>query len=283
MGGAASGLAVRAWLLVKALFRRFITALPAELRFWLSYLAFWPTAGVNRLVCHLWPHRRQLYNRVDDAVVLGSAPFLARDVEALVSREGVRGVLNLCREWGQARGLYERLGVRELRLHVIDYDLPTHEQALQGVAFMRLHALRGESVYVHCKAGRGRSTTLVLCYLTLYGGLSPEAADAKIRRVRPVISRKWHEPVVQRFAAQRERLRREADALVAALAAVAGEGDGGGGSGRRGGAAGSRGRGADAAGSEHRKGGCGGGGGEDDSAETRSLASSASTDEAEAR
>ncbi len=31
------------------------------------------------------------------------------------------------------------------------------------------HAQRRETTYVHCKAGRGRSTTVVLCYLVSCG------------------------------------------------------------------------------------------------------------------
>lgn len=31
---------------------------------------------------------------------------------------------------------------------------------------------RNESVYVHCKAGKGRSTTIVLCYLVMFRGMT---------------------------------------------------------------------------------------------------------------
>ncbi|RYG56938.1 hypothetical protein EON66_01655 [archaeon] len=31
---------------------------------------------------------------------------------------------------------------------------------------------RGDTVYVHCKAGRGRSTAIVLCYLIKHCGLT---------------------------------------------------------------------------------------------------------------
>ena len=34
-----------------------------------------------------------------------------------------------------------------------------------GVAFIMEHSLKRNSVYVHCKAGRTRSATLVACYL----------------------------------------------------------------------------------------------------------------------
>lgn len=47
------------------------------------------------------------------------------------------------------------------------------------------NASQGGSTYVHCKAGRGRSTTIVLCYLIKYRNMTPEAALDHARSVRP--------------------------------------------------------------------------------------------------
>lgn len=55
---------------------------------------------------------------------------------------------------------------------------------------------RGESVYVHCKAGRGRSTTIVLCYLCMYHGLTPHEAHLFIKKLRPQISARHDAPEV---------------------------------------------------------------------------------------
>ena len=49
------------------------------------------------------------------------------------------------------------------------------------------HADRGELTYVHCKAGRGRSTTLVMCYLIKRQRMAPGAALALIRGTRPQV------------------------------------------------------------------------------------------------
>ena len=53
-------------------------------------------------------------------------------------------------------------------------------------------------MYVHCKAGRGRSTSLVLCYLVKHHRMAPSAALEQIRskrqqvRLSPV---RWHHRV----------------------------------------------------------------------------------------
>ncbi|GMH30508.1 hypothetical protein Nepgr_032351 [Nepenthes gracilis] len=42
----------------------------------------------------------------------------------------------------------------------------------------------GKTTYVHCKAGRGRSTTVVLCYLVELKHMTPDAAYEYVRFIR---------------------------------------------------------------------------------------------------
>lgn len=45
------------------------------------------------------------------------------------------------------------------------FEAPCQEKLKKGVSFISEMAESGGSVYVHCKAGRTRSATLVGCYL----------------------------------------------------------------------------------------------------------------------
>ena len=48
----------------------------------------------------------------------------------------------------------------------MDYDsAPTVDEIEKAVAFIKTFREKQQSVYVHCKAGRGRSAFLVVCYL----------------------------------------------------------------------------------------------------------------------
>ncbi|KAI5383158.1 hypothetical protein KIW84_070533 [Lathyrus oleraceus] len=51
--------------------------------------------------------------------------------------------------------------------------------------FITDNATCGKTTYVHCKAGRGRSTTIVLCYLVEYKHMTPAAALEYVRSRRP--------------------------------------------------------------------------------------------------
>lgn len=61
---------------------------------------------------------------------------------------------------------WEQMGVRFLQLRTADiFHSPTLDKLNQGVEFINKIAAEGNTVYVHCKAGRTRSATLVGCYL----------------------------------------------------------------------------------------------------------------------
>uniref|UniRef100_A0A4W3GH60 Tyrosine specific protein phosphatases domain-containing protein n=1 Tax=Callorhinchus milii TaxID=7868 RepID=A0A4W3GH60_CALMI len=67
------------------------------------------------------------------------------------------------------------LGVEQLRLSTIDITgVPTLENLKKGVHFLVKHRKNGNSVYVHCKAGRSRSATMVAAYLIQVCRIAPD-------------------------------------------------------------------------------------------------------------
>lgn len=61
---------------------------------------------------------------------------------------------------------WKKAGVEFLQLSTTDiFEAPCQEKLKNGVEFIAKIKQDGGSVYVHCKAGRTRSATLVGCYL----------------------------------------------------------------------------------------------------------------------
>lgn len=61
---------------------------------------------------------------------------------------------------------WQAAGVEQLRLSTVDLTgVPSLENLHRGVEFALKHRELGNSVYVHCKAGRSRSATLAAAYL----------------------------------------------------------------------------------------------------------------------
>lgn len=164
-------------------------------------LAYYPSLLWNHLLYRLVPGRRY-WDRIDDAVVMGAMP-LARHVPDL-SALGVRAVVNMCEEYPGPLAAYRAAGIDQLHLPTIDFTAPSLQDVVRGVDYIEAHARKGESVYVHCKAGRGRSATLVLCWLITHMGVSPEEAQQYLKGKRGhVVDGLHRRKVVQQYARTR--------------------------------------------------------------------------------
>ena len=168
---------------------------------WFARLLFVPTLLWNMLwgrVLRVW----QWYNRVDQHVLIGALPFAS--LVPQLHAEGVGAVVNMCEEYAGPTAAYERAGIRQLRVPTVDFTAPSLVDVQRAVAFMREEISAGRSVYVHCKAGRGRSATVVLCWLIEDRGLSPvEAQQFLMDKRSQVVRHVYQRPVVQEFYALR--------------------------------------------------------------------------------
>jgi atypical dual specificity phosphatase len=148
--------------------------------------------------------RRTWRAAIAPGLVLGQLPF-SRDVPTLAA-EGVCAILNMCDEWKGPLVAYQAAGIVPLRVPVLDFTSPSTKQVESAIAFIVDNINAGRTIYLHCKAGRGRSATVALCYLMEACKLSPEEADRELRRkytlAAPGLNRR---KVVQEFAKAHRR------------------------------------------------------------------------------
>jgi atypical dual specificity phosphatase len=129
----------------------------------------------------------------------------------LVKQENVKAVVSMNENYelwllSNNTQQWAELGVKFLQLPTIDiFQSPDQDKLKKGVNFINSflpaesklkntptnHELNDSNatgtVYVHCKAGRTRSATLVGCYLMKKNGWSPEQAVDHMRNCRPHI------------------------------------------------------------------------------------------------
>jgi len=79
---------------------------------------------------------------------------------------------------------WKNAGVKQLQLPTPDFDTISHEFIERGVEFIHWNVSHGRSVYIHCKAGRGRSALIVMCYLIKYQGYTALAAFLHVKNKR---------------------------------------------------------------------------------------------------
>ncbi|XP_066377239.1 phosphatidylglycerophosphate phosphatase PTPMT2-like isoform X1 [Miscanthus floridulus] len=125
------------------------------------------------------------WDEVDQFVLLGAVPF-HRDVTRL-QKLGVHGVITLNEPFETLvpSSMYKSRGIDHLVIPTRDYMFaPSLADINQAIDFIHRNASCGKITYIHCKAGRGRSTTIVLCYLVKYKNMTPAAAFERVRSKR---------------------------------------------------------------------------------------------------
>uniref|UniRef100_A0A3B3DSL3 Phosphatidylglycerophosphatase and protein-tyrosine phosphatase 1 n=1 Tax=Oryzias melastigma TaxID=30732 RepID=A0A3B3DSL3_ORYME len=171
----------------------------------LARLLFYPTLGYNVVMEKL--SSRRWFDRVDETVILGALPF--RSMTAQLLEENVRGVVTMNEEYETKRFCnsaqeWRAVGVEQLRLSTVDLTgVPSLQHLHRGVEFVLQHRERGCCVYVHCKAGRSRSATLVAAYLIRLHCWTPEEACQKLKSVRShVLVRRAQMDILRKYYTQ---------------------------------------------------------------------------------
>ena len=161
-----------------------------------SKLLFWPTIPIT-------VSRRigKWTTVVDNAVVLGGAPFgWCRYPEKLSRQFNVKGVVNMCEEYRGPVSSYRRLGIEHLRLPTVDHFEPSVEDLKKAVSFVQKHESQGGRVYVHCRAGHGRSAAAVYAWLLYKEPLAdPVELNEKLCSIRNVRKSLWKQPNINIF------------------------------------------------------------------------------------
>ncbi|KAI5740072.1 phosphatidylglycerophosphatase and protein-tyrosine phosphatase 1-like [Diaphorina citri] len=133
---------------------------------------------------------RRWYDRIDENIILGALPFKRLTNKLL--EENVKGVVSMNEDYelyfANGREEWNKVGVEFLQLSTRDiFDTPDQDKLERGVDFIQRISKTGGTVYVHCKAGRTRSATLVGCYLMKKNQWEPEKAVLYMQTKRPHI------------------------------------------------------------------------------------------------
>ncbi|KAG7606320.1 Dual specificity phosphatase catalytic domain [Arabidopsis thaliana x Arabidopsis arenosa] len=164
-------------------------------------ILFYPTLLYN-LVRFKLQSQFRWWDQIDEYLLMGAVPF-RKDVPRL-KKLGVGGVITLNEPYETLvpSSLYSAYEMEHLVIPTRDYLFaPSIVDITLAVNFIHKNALLGKTTYVHCKAGRGRSTTVVLCYLIEHKSMTVAAAFEHVRSIRPrVLLHPSQRKVVEEFS-----------------------------------------------------------------------------------
>eukprot|EP00527_Entomoneis_sp_CCMP2396_P006077 CAMPEP_0198141752 /NCGR_PEP_ID=MMETSP1443-20131203/4696_1 /TAXON_ID=186043 /ORGANISM="Entomoneis sp., Strain CCMP2396" /LENGTH=275 /DNA_ID=CAMNT_0043804581 /DNA_START=55 /DNA_END=882 /DNA_ORIENTATION=+ len=171
--------------------------LPLNISRVVSKALFWPTIPIT----YLKRGRNNWITKLDDTVVMGGTPFgFAGLPEKLYQKYDVRGVINLCEEYDGPIQKYKQLGMTELHLPTQDHYEPNLKDLRKAVDLIQKFEKEGKRVYVHCRAGNGRSAAAVFCYLLKKDrNVNRKDLNEQLCKLRSVRKTLWKQPNIQRY------------------------------------------------------------------------------------
>lgn len=139
------------------------------------------------------------WNNITDNIILGALPL--EQQKAKIQALGVTHVITTLEAFELKKGLVRPISSQEWQNtsithnHIVAEDfigMPA-EKIHEAVEYMRreIQSHPKAKFYVHCKAGRGRSVTVVVAYLCKYGTqnfATKEEAYAFVKNLRPQVN-----------------------------------------------------------------------------------------------
>ncbi len=154
---------------------------------------------------HLYdPDSFAWWNLIDHNFYLGAVPLDILDhYKHLKNDLGITHVLSVVEDFELSiqSSQWQDGGITNQIVPVEDFHAVPLETIKSCVENLRQLLMSGKKVYIHCKGGRGRSATIVICYLLKYG-LSDGTQFQSVQEVYDFVKSK--RPVINLNPAQRE-------------------------------------------------------------------------------
>ena len=128
-------------------------------------------------------------NIIDDTIVQGSMPFPS-DIATLAAEPyNVGLIINMCREYKGATHEMRKHGIAQCHLPHQDTTAVSYESLVTGCAYIRQFRKHNPNkrVFVHCKGGIGRASTMTLGHFVKNEGRDPEEAIVEMKAKRHVV------------------------------------------------------------------------------------------------
>ncbi len=145
----------------------------------------------TKISSNAWWNRITPYN-----LYLGALPLKNKGHLDKIVGLGVTHLLSMVEDFEIEDGWFNKpvkendwadLGIFFKQIRVVDCLPLKKEQIDEGIDYLTEILATGNVVYVHCKAGRGRSASIVIAYLMKNQGVSFNEALSFVQRQRPQI------------------------------------------------------------------------------------------------
>eukprot|EP00548_Thalassiothrix_antarctica_P009938 CAMPEP_0194155944 /NCGR_PEP_ID=MMETSP0152-20130528/66547_1 /TAXON_ID=1049557 /ORGANISM="Thalassiothrix antarctica, Strain L6-D1" /LENGTH=200 /DNA_ID=CAMNT_0038863243 /DNA_START=7 /DNA_END=606 /DNA_ORIENTATION=- len=128
-------------------------------------------------------------NILDETIVQGSLPFPS-DIKTLAEEPyNVGLIINMCDEYNGAVKEMTKYGIVQCRLPHQDTTAPSYESVMKGCKAIKEFRRKSKNkrVYIHCKGGIARASTMTLAHYIWNENKDPDAAIKEMKSKRHVV------------------------------------------------------------------------------------------------
>jgi len=185
------------WQLLMKTSHNYKAESPGILKYYGKYRA---ALDINQIMvtAKRWNHWSTIFQHKNGAkLILGGLPVHIedRDDAAELKKLGIGAVLSAVEVFeNHSNGPiinpvtpeeWEALKILELQLPTPDFETILLDHIQRGVEYINWNLENGRTTYVHCKAGKGRSALIVMCYLIKYHNFTAKEAFDLVKEKRP--------------------------------------------------------------------------------------------------
>lgn len=140
------------------------------------------------------------WDAIDDIVILGALPLKTFNHDKILKNEGVKHVITLLKEHELIKSWFyspvidwSSQNIKQIIISVADYETLENNQFEEGINYISECEKKNEKVLVHCRAGAGRSASLVTAWIALKNGIPAGDAGKLVKAKRPQVNLNDHQ------------------------------------------------------------------------------------------
>ena len=123
-------------------------------------------------------------------IIQGSLPFPS-DIKTLANAHtyNVGMIVNMCREYPGATTAMKQYGIVQVHLPQQDTTAVSYETLVTGCQYIRQYQKQHPTkrIYIHCKGGIARASTMTLAHYIVNENLDPSLAMTTMKAQRPIV------------------------------------------------------------------------------------------------